>query len=118
MISNSLISQDEGEDYLEDLRNSIKEDLGKKTKNNQPIISQENFEDTSDIDNIVGSIDNSELIETASLPTTAPLETQGINPANFNPKIMNQDASGLTATETALLRPEEQAIRLRQRRQA
>jgi len=115
MISNSLISQDEGEDYLEDLRNSIKEDLGKKTKNNQPIISQENFEDTSDIDNIVGSIDNSELIETASLPTTAPLETQGINPANFNPKIMNQDASGLTSTETALLSPEEKAMTLRNR---
>jgi len=31
---------------------------------------------------------------------------------------MNQDASGLTSTETALLSPEEQAIRLRQRGQA
>ena len=29
-----------------------------------------------------------------------------------------QDASGLTSTETALLSPEEQAIRLRQRGQA
>jgi len=42
----------------------------------------------------------------------------GINPANFDTAVMNQDASGLTATETALLSPEEQAIRLRQRGQA
>ena len=46
------------------------------------------------------------------------LDTPGINPANFDTAVMNQDASGLTATETALLSPEEQAIRLRQRGQA
>ena len=114
MAEDNLISDDELKNIKDEVKQSVKENA-KVSKNNEPIISQENFEDTSDIDNIVGSIDNSELIETASLPTTAPLETQGINPANFNPKIMNQDASGLTSTETALLSPEEQAIRLRQR---
>ena len=52
------------------------------------------------------------------LPTPPLPDLPQINPANFNTEVMNQDASGLTATETALLSPEEQAIRLRQRGQA
>jgi len=51
----------------------------------------------------------------------APLDTPGVNPANFNTASMNQGAigtTGLTSTEQALLSPEEQAIRLRQRGQA
>ena len=52
------------------------------------------------------------------LPTPPLPDLPEINPANFNTEVMNQDASGLTATETALLSPEEQAIRLRQRGQA
>ena len=54
------------------------------------------------------------------LPTpTPPLpDTPGVNPANFNKEVMNQGTigtTGLTSTEQALLSPEEQAIRLRQR---
>ena len=57
------------------------------------------------------------------LPTpTPPLpDTPGVNPANFNKEVMNQGTigtTGLTSTEQALLSPEEQAIRLRQRGQA
>jgi len=51
----------------------------------------------------------------------APLDTPGVNPANFNTASMDQGAigtTGLTSTEQALLSPEEQAIRLRQRGQA
>ena len=46
------------------------------------------------------------------------LETPGVNPANFNTATLNQGTvgtTGLTSTEQALLTPEEQAIRLRQR---
>ena len=49
------------------------------------------------------------------------LDTPGVNPANFNTASMDQGAigtTGLTSTEQALLSPEEQAIRLRQRGQA
>jgi hypothetical protein len=42
-------------------------------------------------------------------------ETPGVNPAAFDTAVMNQGASGLTATETALLSEEEKGIRLRQR---
>ena len=51
----------------------------------------------------------------------APLDTPGVNPANFNTASMDQGTigtTGLTSTEQALLSPEEQAIRLRQRGQA
>jgi len=51
----------------------------------------------------------------------APLDTPGVNPANFNTASMDQgpiNKTGLTSTEQALLSPEEQAIRLRQRGQA
>ena len=46
------------------------------------------------------------------------LGTPGVNPANFNTATLNQGTvgtTGLTSTEQALLSPEEQAIRLRQR---
>ena len=45
-------------------------------------------------------------------------DTPGVNPANFNTATLNQGTvgtTGLTSTEQALLSPEEQAIRLRQR---
>ena len=59
-----------------------------------------------------------ETTEGLVFPDQSSLDTPGINPANFDTAVMNQDASGLTSTETALLSPEEQAIRLRQRGQA
>ena len=46
------------------------------------------------------------------------LGTPDVNPANFNTATLNQGTvgtTGLTSTEQALLTPEEQAIRLRQR---
>jgi len=55
------------------------------------------------------------------LPTPPLPDLPQINPANFNKEVMNQGAigtTGLTSTEQALLSPEEQAIRLRQRGQA
>jgi len=45
-------------------------------------------------------------------------DTPGVNPANFNTATLNQGTvgtTGLTSTEQALLTPEEQAIKLRQR---
>ena len=63
-----------------------------------------------DIEDYMPSYDNMTQSMLPDLP--------GINPANFDTAVMNQDASGLTSTETALLSPEEQAIRLRQRGQA
>ena len=52
------------------------------------------------------------------LPTPPLPDTPGVNPANFNTATLNQGTvgtTGLTSTEQALLSPEEQAIRLRQR---
>jgi len=52
------------------------------------------------------------------LPTPPLPETPGVNPANFNKRTLDQGTvgtTGLTSTEQALLSPEEQAIRLRQR---
>jgi len=57
----------------------------------------------------------------AKLPTPPLPNLPSVNPANFNTEVMNQGAigtTGLTSTEQALLSPEEQAIRLRQRGQA
>ena len=42
-------------------------------------------------------------------------ETPGVNPAAFDTAVMQQGASGLTPTETALLSEEEKGIKLRQR---
>ena len=60
------------------------------------------------IDNVIG----------LKLPTPPLPDTPGVNPANFNTATLNQGTvgtTGLTSTEQALLSPEEQAIRLRQR---
>jgi len=57
----------------------------------------------------------------SSDPRQSSLDTPGVNPANFNTATMDQGTigtTGLTSTEQALLSPEEQAIRLRQRGQA
>ena len=75
-------------------------------------MSNLNLEDECDIDieNYLPSYDD---MSQSMIP-----DTPGVNPANFNTATLNQGTvgtTGLTSTEQALLTPEEQAIRLRQR---
>ena len=70
---------------------------------------------------IPGAIKNLVLPGAPGVSMNTPLDTPGVNPSNFNTASMDQGAigtTGLTSTEQALLSPEEQAIRLRQRGQA
>mgnify|MGYP003114178359 CR=1 FL=1 len=111
MISNGLIDRDEGEDYLEELKESIREDLQGKVDPSQ-------FPTMDD----VGVTEEPQQLVTQPTRATAPA-TPAINPTLFNQAptgIMSQaptgiNATGLTPTEQALLSPEEQSIRLRSR---
>ena len=70
---------------------------------------------------IPGAIKDLVLPGAPGVSMNTPLNTPGVNPSNFNTASMDQGAigtTGLTSTEQALLSPEEQAIRLRQRGQA
>ena len=71
------------------------------------------------IKKIPSAIKNLILPGTPGVSMNTPLpDTPGVNPANFNTATLNQGTvgtTGLTSTEQALLTPEEQAIRLRQR---
>ena len=106
MISNEMIDRDEGEDYLEELRESIREDLqGKKPALQFPTM-----------DDIGVTEEPQQLATQPTLPTPS-LATPSVNPALVSPAptgitSLNQ---GLTPTESALLSPEEQQIRLRSR---
>ena len=108
MISGEMITRDEGEDYLEELQQSIKEDLQGKTVPKQ-FPTMDDFETKED----------TQLTETITQPTRAiqPLLTTNINPNLFAkaPTGIATLNQGLTPTEQALLSPEEQAIRLRSR---
>ena len=106
MISNGLIDRDEGEDYLEELRESIREDL-------QGKVAPPQF---PTMDNIGVTEEPQQLATQPTLPTPS-LTTPSVNPALVSPTptgvaSLNQ---GLTPTESALLSPEEQQIRLRSR---
>jgi hypothetical protein len=96
MISNNLISRDEGEDYLEELKKSREEDiLGKRQQpTRDPTLSR-----PVDI--------NLSMMEQ---PTNVP----PLNTPNINPNLFAQAPTGimqnLTSTERALLSPEEQII--------
>ena len=96
MISNNLISRDEGEDYLEELKKSREEDiLGKRQQpTGDPTLSR-----PVDI--------NLSMMEQ---PTNVP----PLNTPNINPNLFAQAPTGimqnLTSTERALLSPEEQII--------
>jgi len=101
MISNNLISKDEGEDYLEELRKSREEDiLG--TRGQLPI--EPTPSEPVDID----------LSMPEQVSNVSPLNTP-----NINPNLFAQSPTGimqnLTNTERALLSPEEQVIRQRTR---
>jgi len=108
MISNGLIDRDEGEDYLEELKESIREDL-------QGKVAPPQF---PTMDNIKVTEEPQQLATQPTLPTPQ-LNTPGIS-SNLlakasTPQPSGITASGLTPTELGLLSPEEQAIRLRQR---
>jgi len=106
MISNEMIDRDEGEDYLEELRESIREDLqGKK-----PALQFPTMDD-------IGITEEPQQLATQPTLPTPSLTTPSVNPALVSPAptgitSLNQ---GLTPTESALLSPEEQQIRLRSR---
>ena len=107
MISNEMIDRDEGEDYLVELREYIQEDLQSKTPVQQ-------FPTMDDIG--VTEEEPQQLATQPTLPTPS-LTTPSVNPALVSPAptgitSLNQ---GLTPTESALLSPEEQQIRLRSR---
>ena len=115
MISNNIISQDEGEDYLENIKNTM-------PKNKQTIQPQSSiiFNEPFSIDDDIGLTEEErqpqQLATQPTLPTPS-LTTPSVNPALVSPAptgitSLNQ---GLTPTESALLSPEEQQIRLRQR---
>ena len=96
MISNNLISRDEGEDYLEELKKSREEDiLGKR----QQPIGDPTLSRPVDI--------NLSMMEQ---PTNVP----PLNTPSINPNLFAQTPTGimqnLTSTERALLSPEEQII--------
>ena len=111
MISNNIISQDEGEDHLDNLKKSMSE---KKTYNKlavpqEPFTLEEgtNIEDLINIETMPTQATSPKVSSIA--PITPPLNT-GIMQVNTP---LSQ--TGLTSTEQALLSPEEQSIRLRQR---
>ena len=106
MISNEMIDRDEGEDYLEELRESIREDLqGKKPALQFPTM-----------DDIGVTEEPQQLATQPTLPTPS-LTTPSVNPALVSsaPTGITSLNQGLTPTESALLSPEEQQIRLRSR---
>jgi len=107
MISNGLIDRDEGEDYLEELRESIREDL-------QGKVAPPQF---PTMDDIGITEEQPQQLVTQSTRATAPT-TPSVNPMLISQAptgIMGVSATGLTPTEQALLSPEEQAIKLRSR---
>ena len=114
MISNNIISEDDGEDYLDNLKKSMSEEK----LDNQLASPIEPFTEDENIDNIISDVPNiSPKIETPQIQTPginqnllaqATQRTAGTQPSGIN-------ATGLTVTEQGLLSPEEQAIRLRQR---
>ena len=101
MISNNLISRDEGEEYLENLEESRKEDiLGNKQKNIKDEIPLKQKIDLSFIPNTVN-------IQPSNV---TPLNTPSINPNLFAARQPTGIMQGLSQTERALLSPTEQII--------
>ena len=107
MISNEMIDRDEGEDYLEELRESIQEDL-------QGKVPVQQFPTMDDI-----GITEEQPQQLATQPT---LPTHNLTTPNVNPTLLTQAPTGiatlnqgLTPSESAFLREEDKQIRLRQR---
>ena len=109
MISNNLISKDEGEDYLEEIKKSREEDIRGEIKP-EPI-SQIPFTQNEDVDNLLADI------ETMPTQATSPKVSSITPPINTGIMKINTPLSqtGLTQTEQALLSEEEKMMRLKQR---
>ena len=109
MISNNLISKDEGEDYLEEIKKSREEDIRGEIKP-EPI-SQIPFTQNEDVDNLLADI------ETMPTQATSPKVSSITPPINTVIMKINTPLSqtGLTQTEQALLSEEEKMMRLKQR---
>ena len=112
MVSNNIISEDEADDYLENMKSTMPKGEQKKLEP-QSFIFNEPF---SIGDDIGLTEEDRQLATQPTLPTPS-LTTPSVNPtlvsrAPTGIATLNQ---GLTPTEQALLGPEEQAIRLRQR---
>jgi len=114
MISNNIISQDEGEDYLENIKNTMPKD--KQKLEPQSFIFNEPF-------SIGDDIGLTEEERQPQQPVTQPTRATAPTTPSVNPMLVSQaptgimgvSATGLTPTEQALLSPEEQQIRLRSR---
>ena len=106
MISNEMIDRDEGEDYLEELKESIQEDLQGKT----PVQQFPTMDD-------IGVTEEPQQLATQPTLPTPILTTPSVNPTLVSsaPTGITSLNQGLTPTESALLSPEEQQIRLRSR---
>jgi hypothetical protein len=114
MVSNNIISEDEGDDYLENMKNTMPKD--KQKLEPQSFIFNEPFSIGDDIGLTEEERQPQQLATQPTLPTPS-LTTPSVNPALVSPAAtgitsLNQ---GLTPTESALLSPEEQQIRLRSR---
>jgi hypothetical protein len=116
MASEGIISQDQADkfhndyetNYLDNNKIDKQSIIKELKKRNIPIPK---FEQDSNIDEIIGTGDTSQL-------PTPPLETPNINPASFDKTIMAQgtvDQTGLTSSEQAFLDDEEKAMALRNR---
>ena len=112
MVSNNIISEDEADDYLENMKSTMPKGEQKKLEP-QSFIFNEPFSIGDDI----GLTE-----EDRQLATQPTLPTPGLTTPSVNPTLVSQAPTGiatlnqgLTPTEQALLGPEEQAIRLRQR---
>ena len=111
MVSNNIISKDEADDYLENMKSTMPK--GEQKLEPQSFIFNEPFSIGDDI----GLTE-----EDRQLATQPTLPTPSLTTPSVNPTLVSQAPTGiatlnqgLTPTEQALLGPEEQAIRLRQR---
>ena len=114
MISNNIISQDEGEDYLENMKSTMPK--GEQKLEPQSFIFNEPFSIGDDI----GLTE--EERQPRQLATQPTLPTPNLTTPNVNPTLLTQAPTGiatlnqgLTPTESAFLREEDKQIRLRQR---
>ena len=102
MISNNLISKDEDEDYLEEIKKGIEDTL----QSSQEFLTSDNVPEEET------PAPAAPVIPTTPLPTTP---TPSLDLGSLQQMNTPLSQTGLTSTEQALLSPEEQSIRLRQR---
>ena len=114
MVSNNIISEDEADDYLENMKSTLPK--GEQKLEPQSFIFNEPFSIGDDI----GLTE--EERQPRQLATQPTLPTPNLTTPNVNPTLLTQAPTGiatlnqgLTPTESAFLREEDKQIRLRQR---